>query len=728
VTQPRRRSIFKVLVAERLEQRFVFDGSVSPVDWGMGNHLENPRPEIALVAQHESFIPLQTAQIWANDDEGIATEFRLEIDGFPVAQELRNNKLFLVLNLPDGTGRVDEFDVSDVLSPERISSVKIPNIVNAANFFENVLVLQTMDPSGFPEMGHEQIFMEGMDTIDLSPLSEEETFGLDASPWVFPLPTVQVFDLDDVRRGVVASHSFSYPIEQVFVLGNDLFAVTSSALDPVSIDTVDRMSGSDLDEDPQSPFVLQSPKTDVERFHLNVPSGTLTHEETFALDGVIMKTDTCQSDTTEGIALLVQSFTEIPYELSSRVSIQAFTLTANEIAYDRIPVTLPWGDSWVSSFEFEDGRGMLGSPQGLTMIDATGTGPLVLTSLIYEDQFSTWARLDDQLVLRIANANYSEDGSIDGQSVALEVLDVSDPSQPKAIIYRTFDDSDKPDTDWTWSILENHILKQSEGHYLLVIPTSSMPTGLSVADPDEVGDWLPMQTISLPWILESNVQLISIALSPASIDVVGEFKFVGPIAETHLNEDTLTAIGYSESVVVNLSKDPLSPIRIALQKPVWRNGDPDVLDDLVPSSIPMAGTPANPTDANKDGQTNQLDVLLLINELNLRGSYALSSSSELSRSMLQDVNGDQWLTPLDVLVVINWINRTTDTGFDIESESASIASDLLSIESPTESTMLTREQTNLLDDSFATLSLDWHLQDDLLSSVNVASRAKRSRS
>ncbi|MFO1063003.1 MAG: dockerin type I domain-containing protein [Pirellulales bacterium] len=64
-----------------------------------------------------------------------------------------------------------------------------------------------------------------------------------------------------------------------------------------------------------------------------------------------------------------------------------------------------------------------------------------------------------------------------------------------------------------------------------------------------------------------------------------------------------------------------------------------------------------PSDTNADGQVTPLDVLLIINELNGRGVYALPAHIESSVvSFLPDVNGDQWLTPLDALDVINHIN------------------------------------------------------------------------
>ena len=718
MAQSSRRSSFKLLVAERLEQRFVFDGSVSPIESGMGDDVESLHAETALVSQFEGVKAFKTTPIWATSDAGTSTEFRLELDGFPVAQELRDNKLFLVLNLPDGTAKVDEFDVSDLLKPQRISSVKIPRLVNTAEFFENVLVLQTMEQSDLLEVAPELTIEENWAAIEPSQLGEDLMYLSDAFSGFFPMPTIQVLELDHLANGVVTSHTLSVPIEHVFVIGSDLFVVTSNAFGPTSPVVRDEMSGIEFDWSPQSPFVPQTPQTNVERFGLDIQTGRLNYKETILLDGMIMSTDLWQSETSEGLALLVQSFTDMPHTPSGRVSIQGFTLTTDgDVDTKRIPVTLPWGDNWVSSFDFEDGRSVIGSPQGLTLVDATGTGPVVLTSLIYENQFSTWAHLDDQFYLRIANDIDSNHGSIAGKSVVLDVLDVSDLSHPKTIVSKTLAGSDDSVRDWMWSIFENHILKQSDGKYLLVIPTSSNSAESLNADLEEEGEWIPMDPSSLPWLLESNLQLISIALWPASIDSLGEFTIVGAMTEVHLKGDMLTAMGYNERVVVNLSEQPITPIRIAMHDLDALTADPIDADQIESISNKTARNIASPTDANNDGNTNQLDVLNLINELNLRGSYALANGSDVHRALLPDVDGDLWLTPLDVLVVINWINRTSNSGFNVQAESSPRALELPSLASQTESAKSTGEKITSLDDSFASLSIDWDLHDEDLSNV-----------
>jgi hypothetical protein len=54
------------------------------------------------------------------------------------------------------------------------------------------------------------------------------------------------------------------------------------------------------------------------------------------------------------------------------------------------------------------------------------------------------------------------------------------------------------------------------------------------------------------------------------------------------------------------------------------------------------------------------DVLTLINNINSVGTRELPPRSPLSTDPFFDVNGDQWLTALDVLMVINSINRYQD--------------------------------------------------------------------
>ena len=68
--------------------------------------------------------------------------------------------------------------------------------------------------------------------------------------------------------------------------------------------------------------------------------------------------------------------------------------------------------------------------------------------------------------------------------------------------------------------------------------------------------------------------------------------------------------------------------------------------------------PLNPLDVDDSGNTNPLDVLVLINDLNISGSRKLSAGQNpVDPRKYLDVDGDGFASPLDVLVIINFINR-----------------------------------------------------------------------
>ncbi len=64
----------------------------------------------------------------------------------------------------------------------------------------------------------------------------------------------------------------------------------------------------------------------------------------------------------------------------------------------------------------------------------------------------------------------------------------------------------------------------------------------------------------------------------------------------------------------------------------------------------------NPKDVNGDSLVSPLDALRILNDLNLRGTYALTDPPSLGSSYYPDVNEDAWVTPLDALLVINHLN------------------------------------------------------------------------
>jgi hypothetical protein len=76
-------------------------------------------------------------------------------------------------------------------------------------------------------------------------------------------------------------------------------------------------------------------------------------------------------------------------------------------------------------------------------------------------------------------------------------------------------------------------------------------------------------------------------------------------------------------------------------------------------------------DVDNGGTVDPLDVLILINEINRNGSRALDGSG-ITSPPYYDVNGDRTLAPIDVLQVINYINRSSALGVG-EGETTSFA-------------------------------------------------------
>lgn len=80
----------------------------------------------------------------------------------------------------------------------------------------------------------------------------------------------------------------------------------------------------------------------------------------------------------------------------------------------------------------------------------------------------------------------------------------------------------------------------------------------------------------------------------------------------------------------------------------------------------------NRFDVNNDGFTSPIDVLVIINTLNRSGIRQLTNSAEGEQSdkMFIDVNGDGYVSPLDVLQVINALSARKGSG---EGESSTTA-------------------------------------------------------
>lgn len=63
-----------------------------------------------------------------------------------------------------------------------------------------------------------------------------------------------------------------------------------------------------------------------------------------------------------------------------------------------------------------------------------------------------------------------------------------------------------------------------------------------------------------------------------------------------------------------------------------------------------------PLDVNGDNATSPIDVLIIIQEINRNGSYELPTPRSSLEPPFYDVNRDGWITPSDALQIINYLN------------------------------------------------------------------------
>ena len=107
--------------------------------------------------------------------------------------------------------------------------------------------------------------------------------------------------------------------------------------------------------------------------------------------------------------------------------------------------------------------------------------------------------------------------------------------------------------------------------------------------------------------------------------------------------------------------NPLSPVNGRQNATVVANTATTDIDFgfVVNSSQWQNGT--NRHDVNSDGEVSPIDALLIINDLNARGSRVLTGTGFVPPPFV-DVNGDSSVSPLDVLLVINYLNALRGGG------------------------------------------------------------------
>jgi len=75
----------------------------------------------------------------------------------------------------------------------------------------------------------------------------------------------------------------------------------------------------------------------------------------------------------------------------------------------------------------------------------------------------------------------------------------------------------------------------------------------------------------------------------------------------------------------------------------------------------LATNPLNPLDVDGENGVSPLDVLVVINHINRNFGPGMRIGIDSSSSYLE-VDGDHFVTPLDVLWIINWLNGSRDRG------------------------------------------------------------------
>jgi hypothetical protein len=85
---------------------------------------------------------------------------------------------------------------------------------------------------------------------------------------------------------------------------------------------------------------------------------------------------------------------------------------------------------------------------------------------------------------------------------------------------------------------------------------------------------------------------------------------------------------------------------------------------------PTHQNPANRLDVNADGNISPLDVLLIVNFLNFAGSPSVPVTSLEAPPPYRDVNGNNFVDPLDVLDVVNYLNARSNQNGEGEGESS----------------------------------------------------------
>ncbi|MCA9191341.1 MAG: hypothetical protein KDB03_06255 [Planctomycetales bacterium] len=147
----------------------------------------------------------------------------------------------------------------------------------------------------------------------------------------------------------------------------------------------------------------------------------------------------------------------------------------------------------------------------------------------------------------------------------------------------------------------------------------------------------------------SNVRLDNLLFGPAAVTttgVAGGFHFEG-----------LPTGSYAVKVTPHAGFAPINPTGGLQQVQVVSGNVIADVDFQFQGVVSSWQNPVNRLDVNNDSLVIPLDVLIIINDLNAKGSRELTSGDTPAPPFI-DVNGDGIVAPIDALIVINHLNSS----------------------------------------------------------------------
>lgn len=212
------------------------------------------------------------------------------------------------------------------------------------------------------------------------------------------------------------------------------------------------------------------------------------------------------------------------------------------------------------------------------------------------------------------------------------------------------------------------ILRLREGVSVDYEAEGTIEVEISAAEIGETGFGLT-RTVTIA-VTNNNDQPTGIQLSGASVPrqtsgaVVGEIAVLDPDNDSYsfqVSDDRFEVVDgilrLREDIQIEEATD--SSIHVSVLA-TTASGDSTTAEFSLGVVRPPSPhrNPNLPADVNGDGVVTPIDVLMLINELNRRGAGPLpTGTGGEGLPFMPDVNGDGILSPLDILIIINDLNR-----------------------------------------------------------------------